>query len=378
MSYRVSFLLVSLVLVVGLLSAAWSVPALAGPTAAFAAAELAPFQQNLHIAKATGMIGYLVHLPLPPSPAHDRRVRAAVGRFFYKGGAGYLAHVDVERLSRLMSAGLPTRILDKKKLADQSEHWYLAAVPTPAAQAAVVAIFEPLFDDAGVLLLRLRPADEVYLETCGEVGVTFSRIDEILWPPQPSKGPINLPYFAQINNSLNPYGTCQNTCLAMVLRYYGWKGVPDDITRVWGSKIAQTPEGGARVFNAYAQNLGLAIEARGLRIPYAQFRTLLAKGHPMIVHGYFTAGHVLIANSCNDTTYDCHDPAGRWNQIPRGSYDYKVSGRNQKYRVKPFDEAISPDGNVWCVEFVPVVVENPGSGDRPALSRSSLGQDGDT
>ena len=35
-----------------------------------------------------------------------------------------------------------------------------------------------------------------------------------------------MPYFHQYSNRLNPSGSCQNTCIAIVLKYYG----ADDIT----------------------------------------------------------------------------------------------------------------------------------------------------
>ena len=270
--------------------------------------ELRDFQRNLTENQGSLKIGYLVHIPLLQSPENGCRIRQAVGRYFYEGIQGYLAHLDIDRVMRLMVNEIPFRVLDKKRLDDKREHWYFVTTENHEQAEAVKARFESLFNGVKMLLIRIRPSDEKVL---AELGVAWSVIEEVLWKPVPGNGAIELPYLSQMNNALNPTGTCQNTCLAMLLRYYGWKGTPDDITRKWGSQVAQTPEGGAKVFNAYAEEFGLAIRALGKRAPYAEFRAALEKGHPLTVHGYFTAGHVLIANSCDGDLYDCHDPAGK-------------------------------------------------------------------
>ncbi|HAE37802.1 MAG TPA: hypothetical protein DCG57_04085 [Candidatus Riflebacteria bacterium] len=329
-------------------------PAFAGAQAFSSAEELGEFKKNLQQADSRLQIGFIVHLRVLPGMAGDDLLERTIGSFFYRGKSGYLAHVDLRRLLLLELFGITYRILDKKLLDDHKERWYLAEFRSCHELELIKSSFEPLFVGVKAVLIRIRPCDLGYLQK--------HKIET--WPVEEVSGAaksddkIELPYFSQYKNSLNPGGTCQNTCLAMILRHYGWKGVPDDITRAWGSQVAQTPEGGEKVFNSYAEKLALPVRAKGYRAAYNLFRQKLSQGHPLIVHGYFTAGHVLIASSCDGNYYDCHDPAGKWNQVYKGSYDTSVSGRNQKYRLSNFDKAISPDGMVWWVEFNPFVYED--------------------
>ena len=45
----------------------------------------------------------------------------------------------------------------------------------------------------------------------------------------------DVPYFHQHSNRINPSGSCQNTCVAIVLKYYGADDItPDMISAKWG------------------------------------------------------------------------------------------------------------------------------------------------
>jgi hypothetical protein len=166
---------------------------------------------------------------------------------------------------------------------------------------------------------------------------------------------VMVPYLCQYDNAIEGPYTCQNTSHAMVLRAYGWKGTPDDITRVFGRKKAQSPEGGADVFNYFAEQAGLKVRARGYNAPVSQFTEALKKGRPLVVHGYFTGdGHVVVVNGFDGTHYDVNDPAGRWNLGVHGSYNSYVSGAHLKYPDWAFHNAVIEGGTVWYVEFEPV------------------------
>jgi hypothetical protein len=66
--------------------------------------------------------------------------------------------------------------------------------------------------------------------------------------PSPDISP--MPYFHQYSNRLNPSGSCQNTCVAIVLKYYGADDItPDKISAKWGTYVAQTTGGLESVFN---------------------------------------------------------------------------------------------------------------------------------
>ncbi len=170
--------------------------------------------------------------------------------------------------------------------------------------------------------------------------------------------PLDVPYFCQYENSLYPESSCQNTSVAMVLRYYGWNGTPDTITAYWGKDHAQSPSGLAEVFNYYAAQAGLGVSL----VPhttgsFAGLKALLDKGKPVIVHGYFTQyGHVVVTVGYDATGYFANDPAGQWSQVYQGGYtkycDYGYSGKSVHYGKAAFEQAIGPDNTLWYHEVV--------------------------
>jgi hypothetical protein len=170
----------------------------------------------------------------------------------------------------------------------------------------------------------------------------------------------DVPYFYQYANLLYPASTCQNTSLAMLLAYFGWKGKPDNITAAWGKDHAQGPAGLAEVFNDYAAKLGwterLVAHTKG---SLGDVKALLAVGKPVIVHGYFTAGHVVVVLAFTGNAYLVHDPAGKWNEQWKGGYpppQTPTSGKAVAYARQPFEAAIATsDGTtpepVWYHEL---------------------------
>ncbi len=167
--------------------------------------------------------------------------------------------------------------------------------------------------------------------------------------PGPGHNPSDLinkmPYFYQYNNALHPSASCQNTSLAMVLKYYGWSGTPDTITKYFGKNKAQSPAGLAQVFNHYAAKMGTSRRLRAHtdgRV--SDVRALLKVGKPVIVHGYFTGyGHVLVLTGYDGTHYTANDPAGRWSQVFKGGYGGgygQTAGRRVRYQAAALEKAI--------------------------------------
>ena len=155
-----------------------------------------------------------------------------------------------------------------------------------------------------------------------------------------------VPYFYQYHNSLHPSASCQNTSIAMVLKYYGWSGTPDTITSTFGKNKAQSPAGLAEVFNHYAKNIGIPQRI----VPHtngsiAGLKALLAAGKPVIIHGYFTGfGHVLVVTGYNGSGYVVNDPAGKWTQTWKGGYPFAGganSGKQLTYGASAFELAVS-------------------------------------
>jgi hypothetical protein len=155
-----------------------------------------------------------------------------------------------------------------------------------------------------------------------------------------------VPYFYQYSNSSSPGSTCANTSVAMLLSYYGWQGVPDDLTYYYGVSTAQSPSGLASVFNQDAAYFGMSQSL----VPttsgtLSELRAELDAGRPVIVQGYFTsAGHVLVVLGYDSGGYWVNDPAGTWDQVFKGGYPYgwePTGGQAVYYEKDSFELAIT-------------------------------------
>jgi len=124
-----------------------------------------------------------------------------------------------------------------------------------------------------------------------------------------------VPYFSQRENAINPSGSCQNTCMAMVLKYFGAEDItPDQISRRWGTTPAQTVGGWQDMFNTMATERGLAVRDLGISDGrMSAIRRLLDEGMPVAVHGAFTSsGHLIVLLGYDADYYYAHDPYGDW------------------------------------------------------------------
>ena len=183
-----------------------------------------------------------------------------------------------------------------------------------------------------------------------------------------------VPYFYQYDNSLSPGASCQNTSVAMVLRYAGWSGDPDTITARFGKDLAQSPAGLVQVFNTLASEAGLDARLTAHTDgTVSGFRALLAQGRPVIVNGYFTGfGHVVVTLAYEGGQYVVNDPAGRWSQTFKGGYPYgwnSTAGKAIRYSAGPYEDAISLNSSgtgslpLWYYELTGVADSPSGSDD---------------
>jgi len=150
-----------------------------------------------------------------------------------------------------------------------------------------------------------------------------------------------VPYFKQQLNSINPSGSCQNTCATMLLGYYGAEGItPDDISRRWGTSRAQTVNGWQDVFNTEAEERGLAVRDVGVSDGrLSEVYRLLDKGVPVSVHGGFTrSGHLIVLLGYDDEYLYAHDPAGDWSRGYGGSD--RQAGRHVRYRRDAVEDVV--------------------------------------
>jgi len=161
----------------------------------------------------------------------------------------------------------------------------------------------------------------------------------------------DMPYFHQYSNRLNPSGSCQNTCIAIVLKYYGADDItPDKISAKWGTYIAQTTGGLEKIFNAEAALRGLpvrdlAANAGTLR----ELHGLLDAGRPVIVHGGFSeVGHLMVLVGYDERYYYAMDPASKWTERVNGGFtnrDDPQIGRYTRYRREAVEAAIISSAN---------------------------------
>jgi hypothetical protein len=177
----------------------------------------------------------------------------------------------------------------------------------------------------------------------------------------------NVPYFYQYNNSINPGGSCQNTSIAMLIKFYGGTTeYPDAISSYYGTSQAQTVSGLETVFNSEAQYFGLTVRDIGHTDgTFADIQSLLAAGKPVIVHGYFTDyGHVMVITGFTGSSYICNDPAGRWSQqYGYGGYCQcnSTEGKDIYYSKSAFEDAIGPNGTIWYHEMTNTYTPPPPS-----------------
>ncbi|WP_082226583.1 C39 family peptidase [Microscilla marina] len=168
-------------------------------------------------------------------------------------------------------------------------------------------------------------------------------------------GTSGVPYYWQLNNSVYPYSSCQNTAIAMVINFYGGNTTPDQITNHYGKRQAQTVPGFQSVFNSEAAHFGLRVRDRGTQYgSMSKLNQLLAQGKPVMAHGYTTSyGHLVVFLAFDGTYYTVHDPYGKWDGKYGSSGYYKTAtaGKFVKYHKDDVKAAFAPDGYIWLHEI---------------------------
>ncbi|MBM7557032.1 C39 family peptidase [Halanaerobacter jeridensis] len=168
----------------------------------------------------------------------------------------------------------------------------------------------------------------------------------------------DMPYFYQYNNDYFPASTCQNTAIAMVLKYYGWQGNPDKITKTFGKMKAQYGDGFSEVFNHYARNNNLDIRIRNnVNISPRYIENQLKEGKPVVAHGKFTSyGHIIVLVGFDDEYYYANDPAGKWDQEYRGDYKQRTAenGKYVRYKKENLLRAMERRVGLWIHEVYTV------------------------
>ena len=133
---------------------------------------------------------------------------------------------------------------------------------------------------------------------------------------QGSEKDLAVPYLPQLDNRINPYGSCNVTCVAMCLYFLGLqrrKGsqLEDELyLRMEGlGKDRHNPYDLQYLIGTYPGFKDIFRSNGGLR----DIQTSIDAGNPVIVHGYFTrSGHIIVIRGYDDKGFLVNDPYGEW------------------------------------------------------------------
>lgn len=172
----------------------------------------------------------------------------------------------------------------------------------------------------------------------------------------PASVKLSVPYYDQLDNTENPYGTCNVTSLAMTLAYLGARRQYPEIRF-------------ADELDEYCDNHGLdrheptdmvkVMEAYGCKDIFTQNATIeevkewLIQGNPVVVHGYFTAsGHIVCFIGYNSQGFVVNDPYGEIMYSPDNSYyDIYSNGSGLTYSYSLISEVCCTNNEFW-VHFI--------------------------
>lgn len=165
---------------------------------------------------------------------------------------------------------------------------------------------------------------------------------------------LKVPYLSQLDNSLNPFGSCNVTSVAMVLAYYGFKGTgqgqfEDQLNRwlVARGLSRHSPQDLKRLIMEYTKGTFKPLDD-DFRA-YAKWEDAkkhLDAGHPLISHGYYTrSGHIIVIRGYDDRGFFVNDPYGEYF---KHGYDTSASGENLHYSYEMMNRVcVDPDGSNW-------------------------------
>jgi len=133
---------------------------------------------------------------------------------------------------------------------------------------------------------------------------------------------LNVPYHCQLDNRMEPYATCSNSSLAMVLKYKGVSklGYSGNLSDQLYYKFGKL-NSAAKIANA-ARRLGFKTT---MRVPssFSQIISDLRRGIPVIAGGDFVgrAGHYVVIKGLTHKGFIVHDPYGHWDEYTISPYD---------------------------------------------------------
>jgi Peptidase_C39 like family len=164
-----------------------------------------------------------------------------------------------------------------------------------------------------------------------------------------------VPYFNQLANAANPYGTCNVSSLAMALAYAGARQksadrFPDELNDYCISHELDRHD--PQVLARIAQDYGVQ-DTFTTQATIAQVKEWLVQGNVAVVHGYFTSeGHIICLIGFDETGFWVNDPYGEWFS---GGYDRNddgnfTKGKGLHYSYEMIEQTCATDG--FWVHFI--------------------------
>ncbi|MFZ1029901.1 MAG: C39 family peptidase [Limnoraphis robusta] len=248
---------------------------------------------------------------------------------------------------------------------------------TPDLQGKYIRVYLDEFDARSI-----ETAPKQYYCSGEDVEIVLTAVSRGEEPSQqyppvlPPKVDLKVPYHSQLNNLENPNGACNVTCVAMVLKYYGVdsrsaQDINNDVqledvlfrkTEEWDQQYGYTGSTKTRHIPEFLQRLlrEWGEEHGPGKLQNTSFKTVtteteikqhLAKGHPVIIHGYFTNfGHIIVIKGYDEKekVWICNDPNGKWLGYRGGYADASISGGDVRYSYAEVRTVWDVDGESWC------------------------------
>jgi uncharacterized protein YvpB len=172
----------------------------------------------------------------------------------------------------------------------------------------------------------------------------------------PASVKLTVPYFDQLDNSENPYGSCNVTSISMCLAYLGAKRnnpsqrFPDELQDFCAANglDRHAPDVLAKIVQTYGFKDTFRTDAS-----FEDVKQWLIQGNPAVVHGYFTpSGHVIAIIGYSQQGFIVNDPYGELMYSPLKSYyDTYASGAGLTYSYNLMYNTCCTDNQFW-VHFI--------------------------
>ncbi|NET90643.1 MAG: C39 family peptidase [Kamptonema sp. SIO1D9] len=164
---------------------------------------------------------------------------------------------------------------------------------------------------------------------------------------------INLPvpHFSQRDNRFDPHRTCNITCVAMVLAFYGIK--PKRNEQLEDELFLEMQRQGKNII--WHEHLSQLIKSYGFKnsfkvdATWEEVKAHLRAGNPVIQSGRYTkSGHIIVIRGYSESKrcWYVNDPWGEW--FSTGYSKGLRDGENQEYSYNLLSRLSMVNGRTWA------------------------------